>query len=130
MNKNQKYTLFAGIALVNAVVLYVGSILFPTDIVLGNSTLSPLLAAIVTGILLSVVMTLPEPTIQSLKWKIKNEMYWMLIYLAANIAGLWLLARLANFSGFGVTSYMVIIVLGFVLNLLQYGVWKVVSGKK
>lgn len=122
--------LFIGIALVNAIVLYVGSMLFPTDIVVGNSTWSPLFAALVTGVILSGVMALPEPILKSLKLKIKNEMYWALLYLVFNILGLWVLARLANYSGFGVSSYIVVIVLGLIMNMLQYGVWKMLDGKK
>lgn len=128
--KKGNYMLLICIAIVNAVVLYAGSIFFPTDIVLGNSILSPILAALVTGVLLSAIMGLPEPIIKALNVKIKNEMHLALVYLVFNILGLWILARLANYSGFGVSSYIVVIVLGLILNMLQYGVWKMLDGKK
>ena len=128
--KKENYKLLVSISVVNAIVLYVGSMLFPTDLVLGNNILSPVLAALVTGTILSAVMALLEPILKSLKLKIKNEMHLALVYLVFNILGLWVLAKLANYSGFGVTSYIVVIILGLVLNTLQYGVWKMLDGKK
>ncbi len=128
--KKENYILFISIAVVNAVVLYVGSMFFPSDIVLGNSNLSPILAAFVTGLLLSAIIGLPEPIMKASNVKIKNEMHLALVYLVFNILGLWVLARLANYVGFGVTSYIVVIVLGLILNMLQYGVWKMLDGKK
>ena len=128
--KKENYKLLVSISVVNAIVLYVGSMLFPTDLVLGNNILSPILAALVTGAILSAVMALPEPILKSLKLKIKNEMHLALVYLVFNILGLWVLAKLANYSGFGVSSYMVVVVLGLVLNTLQYGVWKMLDSKK
>ncbi len=128
--KKENYKLLVSISVVNAIVLYVGSMLFPTDLVLGNNILSPVLAALVTGTILSAVMALLEPILKSLKLKIKNEMHLALVYLVFNILGLWVLAKLANYSGFGVSSYMVVVVLGLVLNTLQYGVWKMLDSKK
>lgn len=130
MKKNFDYILFIGIALVNAIVLYAGYMLFPDFIVLGNSSLSPFLATLLTAMLLSSIMTQPEPILKALKLKFKNEIQLGLVYLVANIIGLWVLARLASFIGFGVSSFVVVVILGFVLNLIQYLVWKMLDGKK
>lgn len=128
--KNGKAVFYAACSLLNAVILYVGSILFPTQIVLGNYTLPPILAALTTGVLLTGVMAFTESAIKYYKLKIKKEMQLAMVYLVGNILGLWVLARLANYTGFGVSSYMVVIVLGIVLNTLQYVVWKMLEGKK
>lgn len=128
--KNGKAVFYTAVSLVNAIVLYVGSILFPAQIVLGNYTLPPILAALATGVLLTGVMALTESIIKYFKLKIKKEMHFAMVYLAGNILGLWVLARLANYTGFGVSSYVVVIILGLLLNTLQYGVWKMFMGKK
>ncbi len=128
MKKNKNYMLFVSIGIVNAITLFLANILFPTEIVLGNSTWSPILSAIITGILLSAVMGLPEPLMKTLNVKIKNEMHLALVYLVFNVVGLWVLARFANYFGFGVTSFVVVLVLGFVLNLVQFFVWKKTTG--
>lgn len=128
--KNGKAVFYTAVSLLNAVILFVGSILFPTNIVLGNYTLPPVLAALATGVLLTGVMALTESAIKYFKLKIKKEMQLAMVYLVGNILGLWVLARLANYSGFGVSSYVVVIILGLLLNTMQYGVWKMFMGKK
>lgn len=127
--KNENYMLLLSIGVVNAIALYLANMFFPTYIVLGNSTLSPLLATVITGFLLSAFMGLPEPVMKVVGLKSKNEITLAFVYLVFNVVGLWVLGRLANYIGFGVSSFVVVIVLGFVLNLVQYAVWKVVSKK-
>lgn len=129
MKKNENYILLLSIGVVNAIALYLANMFFPTYIVLGNNSLSPLLATVITGFLLSAIMALPEPVMKAVGLKTKNELYYALVYLIFNIVGLWILGRLANFIGFGISSFVVVIVLGFILNLIQYFVWKIVSKK-
>ena len=129
MKKNSDYMLLVSIGVVNAVVLYLANMFFPTYVVLGNNSLSPLFATVITGFLLSATMALPEPVMKAVGLKTKNELYLALVYIVFNVVGLWILARLANYVGFGVSSFIVVIALGFVLNLVQYAVWKMISGK-
>ncbi len=127
--KKDDYKMFLGIGLVNAIVLYLASMFFPAFVVLGNSSLSPVVATVITGFLLSGVMALPEPVMKAVGLKTKNELLLALVYLIFNVVGLWVFARLANNIGFGVTSFVVVIALGFVLNLVQYIVWKKMAGE-
>mgnify|MGYP001609295389 CR=1 FL=1 len=126
MKNNNKLLISIGIA--NAFVLYISSMLFPTNIVLGNNSLTPILAAVLTGFILSAVMALPEPTMKAIGLKTKNEMHLAFVYLVFNVVGLWVLGRIANYVGFGVSSFVVVFVLGFVLNFVQYFVWKMIAG--
>lgn len=129
MKKNSNYVLLLSIGIANAIVLYVANMFFPEFVVLGNNNLSPFVATLLTGFLLSAFMGLPEPVMKSAGIKTKNEMYLAFVYLVFNVVGLWVLARLAAFVGFGVSSFITVIVLGFVLNLIQYLVWKAVGPK-
>lgn len=115
---------------VNALLLYLASVLYPRNIVLGNNVLAPYLAVIITAVLLSVVLSFTLPVARVLKIKEKNELGMSLSYTVANIIGLWLLARMAVFTGFGVSSYVVVVILGLILSAVQYGVWKQFGGKK
>ena len=115
---------------VNAVVLYLASVLYPRDIVLGNNVLLPYISVVITAVLLSVVLSFTPAVAQALKIKEKNELGMGLSYTVANIIGLWVIARMAVFTGFGVSSYIIAVVLGLILSTVQYGVWKQFGGKK
>lgn len=128
--KSQNSVLWFSIALVNAIALYVASLVVPAAVVLGNANLSNWMAVVITSALLTALLWLVKPVMKTAKLKVKSDLAINMTYLVTNVVGLWVLARLANYSGFGVSSYMMVVVLGLVLNTLQYGVWKMLDGKK
>lgn len=131
MKKNKKQTTFwIVIYLINTMVLYTASLLFPAEIVFGNAAIPNPLGVIVTALLLTGILTQVEPIVQALKIKMTNEAYWGILYGVVNIGGLWLIARISEWSGFGITSFSVAILLGIVLNVCQYAAWKLLGGKK
>ena len=125
MKKKQKKNskLWVLIFILNGGLIYLVAVLFPDLIVLGNASLSNWLGAIVTSLLLTAVLTQIEPIIKALKIKIANDLYWGFLFGVVNIMGLWLIARIAEWTGFGIASVYVAVVLGFVLNLVQYGAY-------
>ena len=44
---------------------------------------------------------------------------WMVLYLGLNFVGIWVIARLAEFIGLGISSWMVALVLAVVLDGVQ-----------
>lgn len=116
--------------LVNTIVLYTASLLFPVEIVFGNAAIPDLLGVGVTSLLLTGILTQVEPIVQALKIKLTNEAYWGILYGVVNIGGLWLIARISEWSGFGITSFSVAILLGIILNVCQYAAWKLLVGGK
>lgn len=131
MKENKKQTTFWVVMyLINTVVLYTLSLFFPAEIVFGNATLPPILAVLITSLLLTGLLTQVEPIVTALKIKITNEAYWGILYGVFNIGGLWLIARISEWSGFGITSFSVAILLGIILNVCQYAAWKLLGGKK
>lgn len=131
MKKNKKQTTFWVVMyLINTVVLYTLSLFFGSEIVFGNATLPPILAVLITSLLLTGLLTQVEPIVTALKIKITNEAYWGILYGVFNIGGLWLIARISEWSGFGITSFSVAILLGIILNVCQYAAWKILMPTK
>lgn len=114
----------------NATVIYLVSFFYPSAIVLGNAVLPNWVGLIVASLLLTLFLILVIPVVKTLKLKVGNDLSWSLIYGTVNIIGLWLLARIAAYTGFGISSVLVAIVLGIILNTIQYGIWKMLTGKK
>lgn len=131
MNKDkQELNLWLSIGLVNAAILYVVSLFFPDFVVVGNEFIEGWMAVILTSLLLTVLLVLVKPLMKSASLKVKGDLPINITYGIANIVGLWVLAKLARYVGFGVSSFVVVIVLGVVLTLFQYVVWKGFVGKK
>lgn len=108
----------------NSIFFYLAFLLWPSAVVLGNNIRSPIVASMLSGFLLTVVVALAPPIMRLTGLKIKEESKQALFYLIFNVVGIWLIARLATFTGFGVVSFWVAVALGIVVNFLQWGVWK------
>ena len=131
MIKNkQNLNIWLSVGITNAIALYIASLIFPTGIVFGNESISNWMAVLLTALLLTVVLMLVKPVLKSANLKMKGDLLINITYCIANIAGIWASSRLSIYVGFGVSSLVVVIVLGVVLTLLQYIVWKAMAGKK
>jgi uncharacterized membrane protein YvlD (DUF360 family) len=124
-----QYLYFLGAWFLNFLIL-LGVWLYGGQIVvLGNASLNSVVAAIVTSFLLAAIVSLIKPVLRELKVKIENENYKILILLVINIFGLWILARLAAYTGFGIVRFWVAIVLGVILTILHWALGKYVLPK-
>lgn len=114
----------------NAIVFYLAAMFVSYYVVFGTAHASPLQAVIISALLVSLVVTLVG------KWGVDkkfSEGIWMLIYWFINTLTLYLLVRtpLAEYVGMGFRKASITaVVLGFVLNFVQYGVWKSMSRKE
>ena len=127
--KTQDLVLWLSIALVNVIVLYVAALFYPAAVVLGNANLSNWLAAILTALILTTVLYAVKPVLKTVNLKVKGDLSVNITYLVTNMVGLWVLGRLANYVGFGVSSFVVVIVLGITLSIVQFAVWKALGSK-
>lgn len=121
---NKKLQFWALIWFTNAAVLYLASLIFPSWVVFGNVTLPGGIALVITSLILTLLLTQVMPAIKALKLKIEGEIQMGLIYGVVNIVGLWLWARGAVYTGFGISSVWVAITLGVILTLIQWKIWK------
>lgn len=107
---------------VNTVVILLANMLFPQSVVLGNDLISPVMAAIYSMVVLSLMAVGMMPVIEFVTVQQKMNLtstHWMLLYWVINTGGLWLLSRFAELLGMGLRSWVVAVVLGLVLNLVQ-----------
>ena len=117
-------------AVANAIVIYLASLLFPMLVVLGNDKVPNILALLFTALLLTLILSLVAPVLKILKLKVTGDLSINTTYGIANIAGLWILGRLASFIGLGISSFVVAIVLGVILSIVQFVLWRTLAGKK
>jgi len=124
------------VALINALVVYLANMFFPNQVVLGTMSISRLwsLAIFSTALSLFTVMALPflkQMEISRGKEMSPPEM--MGAFLVINFIVVWLLSRVSEVFGVGVASWMVVLALSVVFDVLQGGVMvaidKVRTGK-
>lgn len=115
---------------VNAAIIYLAGILFPQNVVIGNTSVESWASILVTALLVTLALMLVEPSLKTLKVKVSNPAHIGIIYGIVNILTLWVLARGANWTGFGITSLWMAVIMGLVLNLAQFVIWKDTMAKK
>lgn len=118
---------------VNAVVLLVAAAIFGGNVVLGNKDISAPLAAVLVALVITVLTYLVEPLVaksgmrQNLKsLAIKDEYSNGLIYLGANVVIVWVVKWFASTLGLGVASIIYVVLVGILLTLGQWAVFKLV----
>lgn len=107
--------------IVNTAILYIVSVFWNNLIVFGNAQLSPIIAAILTGLLFTIIESVILPLLYKLNIKQVRETPAELevAYFLINIAAIWILARFASVLGFGIASFWVAIILGVGLSLIK-----------
>lgn len=110
--------------LIAVVLLYVISFLYPENIVLGNDILPMFLALCVIALILSIIFQILSIILKTIKFKQKNTLLLGAVFTIVNIVTVWILARLAIYTGFGISSFGVAIVLGVAFGLAQLGIKK------
>lgn len=118
---------------VNAVVLLVAAAIFSGNVVLGNKDISAPLAAVLVAVVITVLTYLVEPVVaksgmrQNLKsLTIKDEYSNGLIYLGANVVIVWVVKWFASTLGLGVANIFYVVLVGILLTLGQWAVFKLV----
>lgn len=103
----------------NGIIIYLVNQLFPSKFVLGNFRFTVLLATLVSSFTLTFFLELVSlglTKVKKIKLDSKNR---FLIFWIANFVGLWLIARLAPLTGFGVVRFTWLIGLSLLVNILQ-----------
>ncbi len=107
---------------VNVTIVLIAHMVFPAFVVLGTGTLSVVWAlALSTGIL-SLVGTFVIPFVrvfENYRKRMFSPSEWMIAYFIINFVGIWLISRGAEQLGLGVRSWIVVLVLAVVLDIVQ-----------
>ena len=126
MRKLKKYYGFISFWLLDSLLLYLATVVYPAAYTLGTFRLSVFWAAVVAGFIWTVLVWFSEPIVAILKLKVSDKMK-LVFYLFANFVALWLVARIAPYSGFGVASFVWVFLLALVANFVQYLVMKIIK---
>ncbi|MBI5151300.1 MAG: hypothetical protein HZA34_01870 [Candidatus Pacebacteria bacterium] len=106
----------------NGLVISLANTWFPQYVVLGTVNISALWAVLLSAGVLALIGTLTMPFFQeyeSRRGRMLSDKEWMVGYLVVNFVGVWLVARVSEIFGLGVTSWMVVLGLAAVLDLVQ-----------
>ncbi len=104
----------------NSLFFFLVSLIWPQAVVLGNNVRSPITAALISGFLLTFIITIVPYLLKVLGYKIKKGKQLTLVYFVANSGGIWLIARMAKFIGFGISVFWVALMLAVLISLLQW----------
>ncbi len=110
-------------SLANAIVFYLAFMFFGKEVVFGNAYAGTVQGVIVSAVLVGLMVSLVGLWGQTKNY---STNVWMLIYWAVNTVAILVLARtpVSLFTGMGIKHSWIAVVLGFVINCAQYGVWK------
>lgn len=120
-----------GFTIANVIIFYIASTAFGQYVVFGTATTNYLSAIILTALIVALVSASVDPIFNHYKIKVQPSK-WMLIYFVVNAATIYILARtpISLVTAIGISAFWVALILGFVVNLVHYGVWKILSGGK
>lgn len=124
------------ISSVSTLVIYLANMFFPEQVVLGTMSISMIWAVALSAGKLGVITTFAHPFLK--EWELRQgkpltPIHMMGYYLVVNFAALWFITRFAEIFGLGVSSWMVLLALAIVLDIVQgiamTGVEPIVSKK-
>jgi hypothetical protein len=115
----------------HSAVIYLANSIFPEAVVLGTHFFSPLQSLAYSMVVFTLITVGATPIIEHLaasSKKVLKAMDWIVLYFVINAVALWVVARFAEQLGFGVSSWMVVVALAAVMDLVQgFLVMKVTS---
>lgn len=115
---------------INSTLIYLAHVLYPMDFVLGTALFSLPTAVVVAGFLLTLLCKLGKFFTNKLKGKVKGRLGMLVYYWLVNGVAIWLIARFAPYTGFGITRFYWAFVLGFATNLGQWVVRQLFKATK
>lgn len=107
---------------VNVLVMLLAHMVFPAFVVLGTGTLSVVWALALSMGILSLIDTFTIPFVrvfENYRKRMFSTVEWMVTYFVINFVGLWLISRGAEQLGLGVKSWIVVLVLAVILDMVQ-----------
>lgn len=125
MDRNPAMRLFGTyviVTLVSALVIYVANMFFPSAVVLGTMSMSPLWAIALSAGKLGLVTTFASAFFAEWEYrngKVLSPSAVMAGYFVVNFATLWVITRFAEIFGLGVSSWVVLAALALVADVVQ-----------
>lgn len=122
MNFAQLSTALVSFILGSTLVALLANLFFPKLVVLGHHMLSPVMGALYAMTVVSMIAVGVMPVVEYIANQ-KNvnltSTHWLLLYWFVNAGALWLVGRFAAIVGMGIDSWIVAVILGLALDLVQ-----------
>jgi hypothetical protein len=118
---------------VNGLIIWLANMFFPKNIALGTWSITKFQAIIQSMEILALIDVFSIPFIKEYETKRNKKMSakdWMIGYFLINTASIWLIARLAGYVGMGISSWLVAVILGLILDLIQGLVMKLFTASE
>lgn len=106
----------------HALVMYLANAFFPDAVVLGTHQFSVYQSLFYSMLVFTLITVGAIPLIEYaaiLQKRALSVMDWMVLYFVINTAGIWVVARFAEILGLGISSWLVAVALGLVLDIVQ-----------
>jgi len=116
--------------IINALVVYIFSLIVPGDVVLGNWRFGALEAAVYAGFWVTFFVWLLWDFAISKKVNFDTGIVTLGYFWAANIFAIWIVARFSQYAGLGIRSYLWAFVIGFVAYAAQRLAWRFIVDKR
>ncbi len=130
MQEVKRYIPYIIFWLANSTIFYLSSLILPRNFELGSATIPENLAFLWVGAWLTFIVWFSKPVITQIGLKLEGEAQNFIFYWASNSITIWILARVAEFSGFGISRFFWAIILGLVMNTIQWGLWQILKNYK
>lgn len=115
---------------VNALVVYLAPFIAPGYVVLGNDKMTAIVAASVSAVIIVLLMTLGMKLASyAVSMRRGSEALLGGILLVVNTLSVWITARAAVYTGFGIASFWISIGFAVILSGLELWVWQMITTK-
>jgi uncharacterized membrane protein YvlD (DUF360 family) len=121
---------FVSYWVVNSIILSLASSLFPNGFEMGNAYLSIPLASILSGFLLTAILLIARGLARSIDLPKRGRYIMFVYYWVAASVGIWIIARIASVSGFGIARYYWAIGAALITAFIHWGVRQALKGIK
>jgi len=121
---------FVSFWLLNSFLFFLASVILPKNFELGSSTIPVSLAHFWSGAWLTFVVWMSKPVFSKVGVKPQRGFLTFIFYWLANSVVIWVLARLAEYTGLEISKFYWAVILGFIVNLAQWNLWQVLRKYK
>lgn len=111
---------FLALWVANTIIVLLFDAIFGNNIVLGNNKVSPSMAAVLAGFILTGVAFFLPGALEKTELKIKNIYALLSVYFAAYALVLWVIKRFALISGLGIANNLYLLILALVVTVVGW----------
>ena len=113
-----------------AILFFLFSFAIPNSVVLGNNLMYPIVSGILAALLVTIVLKATASILSGQRRFFDSSVTQILINGLVATVAIWIIARAAVYSGFGLSSFLYAVILGFVISILHYFIYEYAGKEK